>query len=169
MDPHSDFPKSPSRAVTVLTHNRGSLGPNTKEYLASLFGIVTPKSSWHHSSCLMTPKLGYAMLRLRLFPKSNPSQTPPLTNSLLFPYRRVGRMQEVLFVFLLSHPPYVLARLLHFDIELLLFLLYPDTTLHHSPLGMRDTRTRLAPFAVEHFGSDLHSQLEKKKWCSYPT
>lgn len=78
-------------------------------------------------------------------------------------------MQEVLFVFLPSHPPHILARLLDFNIKLLLFLLYPDTTLHHHPLGMKESYTKLARSAIGCFSSDLHSQLETKKWCRYPT
>lgn len=72
-------------------------------------------------------------------------------------------MQEVLFVFLPSHPPHILARLLDFDIKLLLFLLYPDTTLNHHPPGMKESYTKLAPSAIRCFSSDLHSQLETKK------
>lgn len=77
-------------------------------------------------------------------------------------------MSEILFVFLLSYPAHILVRLLVFDIKFLLFLLYLDTTLHHSAPGMKDSYTLLVHSAMRHFGSDLHSQLETE-WYRYPT
>lgn len=58
-------------------------------------------------------------------------------------------------------------RLLDFDIKLLLFLLYLDTTLCHNTPGMKDSYTSLVHSTMRHFSSDLHSQLETK-WYRYP-